>query len=106
MDFFEGDLLRRQNSEMRDTHFSIVSRGKRASQRMESNSMPAKDIDVAGPQVFSGAMGIPRYVQSDKNNSTAADRVALKEQPKGNHRGDAKCTQFSTYYERPIPPLC
>ena len=27
--------------------------------------MPTKGIDVAGPQVFSGAMGIPRYVQRD-----------------------------------------
>ena len=31
-----------------------------ASKRIESNSMPAKDMMVAGPQVFSGAIGIPR----------------------------------------------
>ena len=62
-------FLRRQNSEMRDTHFSILSRGKRASKRIESNSMPAKDIEVAGPQVFYGAMGIPRYVHIEKNKS-------------------------------------
>lgn len=54
---------------MRETHFSIFSMGKQASNRIEFSSIPAKDIEVAGPQVFSGAMGIAMYEQSDKNKS-------------------------------------
>ena len=56
---FKVTFLRWIKSEIREIHFPILSRGRRASKKMESNSIPANDMIVEGPQVFSGAMGIP-----------------------------------------------
>ena len=53
-------FLRAKNAEIKFLLLSILSRGKRASERMESNSIPANDKVVAGPHVFSGAMGMPK----------------------------------------------
>ena len=41
-------------------HFCTLSKGKRASIRQESSSMPAKESICEGPNVFSGAVGMPR----------------------------------------------
>ena len=38
---------------------------------MESNSVPANVRVVAGPQVFSGAMGMPRWLHNIRNRSNA-----------------------------------
>ena len=56
---------------MVSTHLDIFSCGMRASDFIESNSIPAKESVVAGPQVFSGAnnscisagIGFPRSVR-------------------------------------------
>ena len=53
-------FLRLTKSEIIDLHFSSFSGGKRASESKVPNSIPAKLIFVEGPQVFSGALGIPR----------------------------------------------
>lgn len=49
-------FLRRRKSEIDSTHLLILAWGKRATNFIESSSMPAKDNVVAGPHVFSGAM--------------------------------------------------
>ena len=45
-------FLRRKNSKRRVEHRLSLTRGKRASIRTESNSIPAKDNVVSGPKVF------------------------------------------------------
>ena len=45
---------------MRSLYFKMFSAGKRASNSIVSNAVPANDKIVAGPQVFSGAMRMPR----------------------------------------------
>lgn len=58
-------LLRK--SEIRSSDFKMFSAGKRASNWMVSNGIPANDKIVAGPQVFSGAMGMPRWPHRSTN---------------------------------------
>ena len=53
-------FLRDMKDWMDSEHFSNLSAGSRASINTVSSSMPAKDKICAGPQVFSGAIGMPR----------------------------------------------
>ena len=62
-------FLRCKKVEINWTHFAILSFGRRASDLMESNSMPANVRVVAGPQVFSGAMRMPRLLHNIRNRS-------------------------------------
>ena len=55
---FSVTFLRVRKLAIRTEAFVNFFQSKRASKETESNSMPAKDNVVAGPHVFSGAMGM------------------------------------------------
>ena len=65
-------FLRVEKLAMHWMHLLIFSWGKRASQVSESNSMPANVRTFDGPNVFSGAMGMPRKLQSRMKRAKCA----------------------------------
>ena len=75
-------FLRCKKVEINWTHFAILSFGRRASDLMESNSMPANVRVVAGPQVCSGAMGMPRLLHNIRNRSKSPWHWVLVEEIK------------------------
>lgn len=76
-------ILRWRNWEINWVHLLSLSWGKRASDWTVSSSIPAKERVVEGPQVFSGAIGIPKYLHKLKKISNCvwqsnSDGVTIK----------------------------
>lgn len=57
-------FLRFKKSDSSEVQRNTLSRGKRASERTVSSSIPANDKTVEGLTVLSGATGIPKWEQS------------------------------------------